>query len=177
GAIIPREGVYLHPILVGGTGSHSRILTHPKEMPEHLEAGTVNTPGILSVGAGIDFINKVGLKNIHEHEQQLKNRFLEGIKKIDRENIVKLYTSYGENDGPVVSLNVEGVASSDLSALLDEEFGIITRSGLHCAPLIHEKNKTTETGMVRFSFGYFNTLEDIDYALSAIEKIINSLNE
>lgn len=177
GAIIPREGIELNPILVGGTGSHSRMLTQPHEMPEHLEAGTLNTPGIISLGAGIDFINRVGLGNIHAHEQKLKNRFIQGIKKIDGENIVKLYTSYGENDGPVVSLNIEGIASSDLSALLDEEFGIITRSGLHCAPLIHQKNQTTETGMVRFSFGYFNTIEEIDYALLAIEKIINSLNE
>lgn len=177
GAVIPREGVELKPILVGGTGSHSRMLTQPQEMPERLEAGTVNTPGIISLGAGIDFINRIGLGNIHAHEQELKNRFVQGIKKMDRENIVKLYTSYGENDGPVVSLNIEGIASSDLSALLDEEFGIITRSGLHCAPLIHQKNQTTETGTVRFSFGYFNTLEEIDYALLAMEKIINSLNE
>lgn len=177
GAIIPREGIYLHPILVGGTGSYSRVLTQPKEMPEHLEAGTVNTPGIFSLGAGIDFINRVGLKNIHNHEQELKNRFIQGIKKIDSENIVRLYTSYGKNDGPVVSLNVEGVASSDLSALLDEEFGIITRSGLHCAPLVHEENQTSETGMVRFSFGYFNTSEEIDYAVLAMEKILNSLND
>lgn len=177
GVIIPRDGVYLHPILVGGTGSHSRVLTQPKEMPEHLEAGTVNTPGIMSLGAGIDFINEIGLKNIHAHEQELKNRFINGVKRIDSENIIKLYTSYGKNDGPVVSLNMEGIASSDLSALLDEEFRIITRSGLHCAPLIHEKNKTTESGMVRFSFGYFNTLEEIDYAVESLKKIIDSLNE
>lgn len=175
GAIVLREGIYLEPILVGGSGSRSRELKQPEEMPEHLEAGTVNTPGIISLGAGIDFINQTGLKNIHNHEQELKKRFIEGIKKIDSENIITLYTSYGENDGPVVSLNIEGVVSSDLSSLLDEEFGIITRAGLHCAPLVHKKNSTEERGMTRFSFGYFNTLEEIDYAIESMDKILKSI--
>ncbi|MGL6100603.1 MAG: aminotransferase class V-fold PLP-dependent enzyme [Fusobacteriaceae bacterium] len=176
GAIIPKEGIDIKSLLVGGTGSHSRVLLQPEEMPEHLEAGTVNTPGIISLGAGIDFINKIGIKNIQKHEQILKDKFIKGIKELDIKNIIEIYSSYGKNDGPVVSLNIKGIASSDLSALLDEEFAIITRSGLHCAPLVHQKNNTTERGMVRFSFGYFNTEEEIQYALEAISEIINSLN-
>lgn len=175
GAIYVGEEIEVKPLLIGGTGSHSRVLRQPEEMPEHLEAGTVNTPGIFSIGAGIDYINSIGLEKIHEHEQLLKMRFIEGIKKLDVDQKITLHTSYGKNDGPVVSLTVEGVPSSDVAAYLDEEFGIIVRSGLHCAPLVHERAKTAETGMVRFSFGYFNTLEEIDYAVEAMRKILENI--
>ncbi|MGL5123418.1 MAG: aminotransferase class V-fold PLP-dependent enzyme [Fusobacteriaceae bacterium] len=176
GGLCLREGVKLTSLIVGGTGSHSREKQQPKDMPDCVEAGTLNTPGIISLGAGIDFINSVGLKNIESHEKKLKERFIKGIKEIDKGDKIKLYTSYGEKDGPVVSLNIEGIVSSELSNILDEEFGIITRSGLHCAPLIHEFLGTEKTGTVRFSFGYFNTIDEIDYAVSGIGKILTYLD-
>ena len=175
GGICLREGITLKATVVGGTGSHTREVYQPLEMPEHLEAGTLNVPGIISLGAGIDFINFVGIKNIHLKENLLKKKFIEGIKRIDKERKVTLYTSYGENDGPVVSMNIEGITSSDLSSYLDEEFNIITRSGLHCAPLIHKELKTEFIGATRFSFGYFNTEEEIDYTIEAIETILKQI--
>ncbi len=176
GGLCIREGLELESLIVGGTGSHSRDKKQPSSMPDCIEAGTVNTPGIISLGAGIDFINSIGIDKIESHEKKLKERFIKKIKKIDKNNKIKLYTSYGEHDGPVISLNIEEIASSELSNILDEEFGIITRAGLHCAPLIHEFLGTEEKGAVRFSFGYFNTIKEIDYAILAIEKILTYLN-
>lgn len=172
GGIYIREGISLNPLLEGGTGSFSKLPRQPKRMPELLECGTLNTPGILSLGAGIDFINSVGLENIKNHEYALTKRFIDKISEI--ENI----TIYGYKDifrGAVVSLNIKNISSSDLSAVLDEEFNICTRSGFHCAPLAHKFYDTYETGMVRFSFGYFNTAEEIDYAAEALKEICSEL--
>ena len=137
-------------------------------MPELLECGTLNTPGILSLSAGIDFINSVGLNKIREHEYNLTKLFIDKISNL--ENII----IYGDKDkfrGPVVSINIEGITSSDFAAILDEEFNICTRSGFHCAPLAHKYLGTYEYGCVRFSFGYFNTEEEILYAADAIKEI------
>jgi selenocysteine lyase/cysteine desulfurase len=168
GAICLKEGVKIIPVLEGGTGSFSKLSRQPKEMPELLEAGTPNTPGILSLGSGIDFINRIGLNKIKEHEDILTKRFIKGLRNIDK---IKLYESFTENQGPVISLNIEGIESSDLAQILDEEFGILVRAGYHCAPLAHRTMGTYETGTVRFSFGYFNTEEEIDYALDALKNI------
>lgn len=172
GGIYVREGISLNPLLEGGTGSFSKLPRQPKRMPELLECGTLNTPGILSLGAGIDFINSVGLENIKNHEYALTKRFIDKISEI------KNITIYGYKDifrGAVVSLNIKNISSSDLSAVLDEEFNICTRSGFHCAPLAHKFYDTYETGMVRFSFGYFNTAEEIDYAAEALKEICSEL--
>lgn len=168
GAICLRDNVRLEPLLEGGTGSYSKLSRQPKEMPELLEAGTVNTPGIISLGAGIEFINEVGLEKIREHENRLTKKFIDGLKEIKK---VQVYKSWTKEQGPVVSLNLEGVDSGDLAQILDEEFGIFVRAGFHCAPLAHKTMGTYELGTVRFSFGYFNTDEEIEYALSALKNI------
>ncbi len=168
GGIYVEEGILLNPLLEGGTGSFSKLSRQPKVMPELLESGTLNTPGILSLGAGIDFINSVGLDKIQEHEYKLTKLFINEVSKI--KNIVV----YGDKNifrGPVVSINIKDVSSSELAGILDEEFNICTRSGFHCAPLAHKYYGTYETGMVRFSFGYFNTEEEIIYAVNALREI------
>lgn len=168
GGIYIEEGIDINPILEGGTGSFSKLKRQPKKMPEVLECGTLNTPGILSLGAGIDFINSIGIDNIKEHEYSLTKLFIDEIKKF--ENVI----IYGEKDifrGPVVSINIEGIESSELSNILDEEYNICTRSGFHCAPLAHKYLGTYDYGCVRFSFGYFNTKEEILYAINAIKDI------
>ncbi len=168
GGIYVEEGILLNPLLEGGTGSFSKLSRQPKVMPELLESGTLNTPGILSLGAGIDFINSVGLDKIQEHEYKLTKLFINEVSKI--KNIV----IYGDKNifrGPVVSINIKDVSSSELAGILDEEFNICTRSGFHCAPLAHKYYGTYETGMVRFSFGYFNTEEEIMYAVNALREI------
>ncbi len=168
GGIYVEEGLVLNPLLEGGTGSFSKLPRQPKTMPELLECGTLNTPGILSLNAGIDFINSVGLNKIREHEYNLAKLFIDKISNL--ENII----IYGDKDkfrGPVVSINIEGITSSDFAAILDEEFNICTRSGFHCAPLAHKYLGTYDYGCVRFSFGYFNTEEEILYAADAIKEI------
>lgn len=168
GAICLKDGVEIRPLLEGGTGSFSKLLRQPKEMPELLEAGTLNTPGIMSLGAGIDFINEIGLDKIREHENRLSERFLSGLKDIEK---IKVYKSLTNEQGPVISLNIDGVDSGDLAQILDEEFGIFVRSGFHCAPLAHKTIGTYEQGAVRFSFGYFNTYEEIEVVLSVLKNI------
>ncbi|MGL5798050.1 MAG: aminotransferase class V-fold PLP-dependent enzyme [Cetobacterium sp.] len=168
GAICLKDGVKIEPLLEGGTGSFSKLSRQPKEMPESLEAGTLNTPGIMSLGAGIDFINSKGIQNIKKHEDRLAHMFIEGLEKIDK---VKVYKSLTLEQAPVISLNILGIDSSDLSTILDEEFGILVRPGFHCAPLAHKTIGTYETGTVRFSFGFFNDENDVQYALDSIKNI------
>ena len=168
GAIALREGIKIDPILEGGTGSFSKLQRQPQEMPEMLEAGTLNTPGILSLGAGIEFIQKIGIEKIKEHEDKLVSKFLKGLEQLDK---IKVYKSFTENQAPVISINIEGIDSGDFSSILDEEFGILVRPGYHCAPLAHKAIGTYETGSVRFSFGFFNTEDEIDYILQSLKNI------
>lgn len=167
GGIYIREGIDFIPIIEGGTGSFSKLERQPLVMPEGLEAGTLNTLAIISLGVGIDFIQKVGIENIREHEDRLKQRFLEEVKKISE---IEVYGS--DKRGPVVTLNIKGIDSGDLAAYLDEEYGILVRGGLHCAPKIHEAIGNGENGGVRFSFGFFNTDEEVDYAIKALKEIV-----
>lgn len=167
GGIYIREGIDFIPIIEGGTGSFSKLERQPLVMPEGLEAGTLNTLAIVSLGVGIDFIQKVGIENIRKHEDKLTQRFLIELKKIPE---VEVYGS--DKRGPVVTLNIKGIDSGDLAAYLDEEYGILVRGGLHCAPKIHEAIGNGENGGVRFSFGFFNTVEEVDYAIKALKEIV-----
>lgn len=167
GGIYIREGIDFIPIIEGGTGSFSKLERQPLVMPEGLEAGTLNTLAIVSLGVGIDFIQKVGIENIRKHEDRLTQRFLEKVKKMPE---IKVYGS--DRRGPVVTLNIKGIDSGDLAAYLDEEYGILVRGGLHCAPKIHEAIGNGENGGVRFSFGFFNTDEEVDYAIKAFKEIV-----
>ena len=173
GAIYIKEGVCIDCIKQGGTGSASESLVQPDIMPDKFESGTPNTPGIAGLGRGVKFIMDKGMENIRKHEQELTRYFLDGLSKIE-EVIV-----YGPNDSqkqvPVVSINIKEADSSEVGYLLDSEFDIAVRTGLHCAPLAHETIGTLESGTIRFSIGYFNTHEDIDKALDAIKIIIKDL--
>ncbi|MGL5088451.1 MAG: aminotransferase class V-fold PLP-dependent enzyme [Cetobacterium sp.] len=168
GAICLKDGVKIKPIIEGGTGSFSKLSRQPEEMPEVLEAGTLNTPGVMSLGAGIDFILEIGIHKIKEHEDNLSEKFIKSLEKIEK---IKLYKSITGEQGPVISLNIEGIESGDLSTILDEEFGILVRPGFHCAPLAHKVIGSYEAGTVRFSFGFFNTEEELDFILEALKNI------
>ncbi|MEM5816775.1 MAG: aminotransferase class V-fold PLP-dependent enzyme, partial [Desulfitobacterium hafniense] len=110
-----------------------------------------------------------GIEAIHSRENRLTQLFVEGIKEIEG---LRLYGDFsGGNRLPVVSLNIEGLPASDLAGLLWEKYGIATRAGSHCAPLLHQRFKTVETGMVRFSFSYFNTEEEIATGSRALKTI------
>ena len=170
GGIYVREGLSISPIIEGGTGSFSKLPRQPLKMPEMLEAGTSNTPGILSLGAGIDYINSIGLENIKNHKTNLVNYFIKSLSDIPE---IIIYDNFNIERGPVVALNIKGIPSSELSDILSEEFNICTRGGFHCAPLAHKYLGTYEDGAVRFSFGYINTIEEVKYCISALKEIIS----
>lgn len=169
GGLYIREGIEVKPIKQGGTGSFSSDPNQPTIYPDSLESGTPNGIGIVALGAGLDFINEVGLENIRKHEEMLKNRFIDGLK--DNPNVI-LYGTLDERQSSVVSLNIKGVDSSEVAYILSNDYDIYTRPGFHCAPLAHRTLGTKKMGVVRFSFGYFNTAEEIDECIRAINKII-----
>jgi len=154
-------------LMEGGTGSNSEQIVQPSMMPDKYESGTLNLPGIVAIDAGISFIKTVGLPKIREHEKNLTQLFLEGLKKIDG---VTVYGHTGQS-APVVLINLENISSSELAFILDDEFNICTRAGLHCAPLAHKTIGTFESAAVRFSFGYFNTTDEVETCINALSNI------
>ncbi|WP_347713902.1 aminotransferase class V-fold PLP-dependent enzyme [uncultured Parvimonas sp.] len=169
GALYIKEGIIVKPLKEGGTGSYSHSIDQPDLYPDSLESGTPNGVGIIALGKGIDFINEVGIENIRNHEMSLKNHFIELLK--DNEDVI-LYGTLDDRQGAVVSLNVKDMDSSEISYILSDEFDIYTRPGFHCAPLAHKTMGTEELGAIRFSFGYYNTLEEIEKTVEALLNII-----
>lgn len=169
GGIWIREGLDLAPVIRGGTGSRSEYEDHPDFMPDCLEAGTPNTHGLAGLAAGIRFILRTGIERIRSHELLLTRTFMDGLRHIQG------ITVYGPSDpagrAAVVSINLAGWSPSDLAMALDREFGVMTRAGLHCAPRAHRALGTFPQGTVRFSFGYFNTLADVEAALAALDTL------
>ncbi|MEI8172767.1 MAG: aminotransferase class V-fold PLP-dependent enzyme [Deltaproteobacteria bacterium] len=171
GGLYIRKGLEkkIPPLLLGGTGSRSEFEQQPDFMPDRYESGTPNTIGLAGLGAGVDYIIGRGIDNIRAEEMMLTRRFLDGLKSIGGVH------NYGPGDAllqiPVVSFNIDGMMPSEVSLLLDEQFGIMSRPGLHCAPAAHRTIGTFPGGTLRFSFGYFNTEEDIDRALEAVRKL------
>lgn len=151
----------------GGTGSDSFAPHQPQRMPDILEAGTPNVPGLCGLRQGVVHVNELGAAAILEKEQALTRRFLDGLTQIPS---ARLYGSPGmENRLPVVAFNLRDWDSEEVSLALWENHGIACRPGSHCAPLVHKRFQTEHTGMVRFSFGYENAMEEIDAALAALE--------
>ena len=154
----------------GGTGTASRTLTHPFAMPMRFEAGTHNYPGIASLYAGIRFINTVGQGEIERAETDLTNRFIRELKRTPGISI------YNENpDLPVVSFDIAGIDNQEVGFILARAYNIITRTGLHCSPLVHERIDGGE-GCVRASFSYFSTRDQIETAAEAIHEVSESAN-
>lgn len=167
GGLAVAEGVDVAPWAMGGTGVHSFDELQPLEWPTRLEAGTLNGHGIAGLSAGLDFIEaQGGVEAIAAHERALADRFLAGVREIPG------IALYGAFDQPVrsaiVSLNVGDIDSAAISDALMQGWGIATRSGAHCAPLMHRALGTERQGVVRFSFGYFNTDEEVDTAIDAL---------
>jgi cysteine desulfurase family protein len=169
GLLITRHGESLATVIEGGTGTYSADYSQPGSMPEKLESGTVNTMGILGLGAGISFIKRRGISNIYDHETELCAYIRERLSRLDR---VRLYTKGYERCGllPVISFNIEGMSSEDVVSKLDEK-GFALRGGLHCSPLAHTKMGTMETGAARISVGAFNNMQQARQLCNAVERI------
>lgn len=169
GGLYVREGVYIRPLLSGGSGIDTYNEKHPAEMPTALEAGTLNGHGIAGLGAALSWIEKTGMDRIRQRELSLMRRFYNGVFRIPG------VTVYGdletEKRAPVVSLNILDYDSSEVSDELSTVYGIVTRPGAHCAPLMHRALGTVEQGAVRFSFSFFNTEEEVDLAIEAVREL------
>ena len=162
------------PLLSGGTGSISHTEEIPEFMPDRFEPGTMNLPGIFGLNSALSWINKVGIENIYNKERTLTRLFLEEIGKLDPkgEKIKLVGKKTEEGRTAVVSIQTPGRDVSEVAYLLDKNHGIMTRVGLHCAPSAHQTLGTYPTGTVRFSFGYFNTEEEVLFAVKALEEIL-----
>lgn len=168
GALYIKKGIKLAEFKSGGTGSNSFSVDQPEFLPDRFESGTLNTPGIAGLNAGIKFIKKVGMNNIRKHEMELTEYLIDNLKSKD---YIKLYGPPDmKNHGAVVSFNIDGIDSSDAAAFLNTK-GIYVRNGYHCAPLVHEIIGTKNKGTVRISPGYFNTIEDIENLIQALIEI------
>ena len=170
GGLAVAEGIDVAPWAMGGTGVHSFDALQPLEWPTRLEAGTLNGHGIAGLSAGLDFIEaQGGVEAIAARERSLAERFLASVREIPS------IALYGAFDQParsaIVSLNVGDIDSAEISDALMQGWGIATRPGAHCAPLMHRALGTERQGVVRFSFGYFNTDEEVDTAIGALRDL------
>jgi len=173
GIILTKEMAQtLTPLIAGGTGSFSHLETMPTHMPDAFEAGTLNLPGIIGLNEGLSYIESQGMENIHNHELALTQAFLEGLQSIDVVNII------GKQDiqdrTAVVSITIDSMDPASIAYELESTYHIMTRVGLHCAPRAHQTLGTYPEGTVRFSFGYANTHEDVESALSALHRILKN---
>jgi len=169
GGMYVREGIVLRPLKSGGSGVQTYSKKHPSDMPTALEAGTLNGHGIAGLGAAIAYLEKEGIDAIRERELSLMWKFYHGVKDVPG---IKIYGDFEtEKRCPIVTLNIGDYDSSEVSDELLMEYGISTRPGAHCAPLMHEALGTVAQGAVRFSFSHYNTEEEVEVAIAAIREL------
>ncbi|MGZ5513555.1 MAG: aminotransferase class V-fold PLP-dependent enzyme [Candidatus Aminicenantales bacterium] len=170
GGLYVREGIDIRHTRAGGTGVRSAVRTHLDEYPYRLEYGTINVLGVAGIHAGIKWIEQKGMENIHAHEMKLASQLVSGLKTIDN---VTLYCQDSLTDHiSVVSFNINGLEAMNTGTILDVDYNIACRTGLHCAPLVHEGIGTDKIhGSVRFGIGPFNTEDHIQAAVEAIKEI------
>jgi len=156
-------------VKTGGSGSRSFERFQSTDMPDVFESGTPNGHGIYGLQKGVVFVNETGVGQIHARTDELWKTFYNGIKDVPG---IRVYGDFSAADRlPVIAVNIEGMVSTEFAQRLWDEHNIATRPGIHCAPLLHERLGTAGAGMVRFSFSYFNTEEEIKSGVEAVEVI------
>jgi cysteine desulfurase/selenocysteine lyase len=159
----------LEPLKRGGTGSRSEMEEQPDFLPDMCESGTANTVGLAGLGAGVRFVLEQGVENIRRHEEKLTAQLIEGLQAVPG------VTLYGGRDASrqaaTVSFNIAGLEPSEVGLQLDEEYDIMSRVGLHCAPSAHKTIGTFPTGTVRFGLSYFSTEEEVEAAVQAVREM------
>ena len=169
GGIYVREGMEVRPLLSGGSGVQTYLRAHPPQMPTALEAGTLNSHGIAGLGAAVRYLQETGLETIRAKEQELMMTFYEAVRDIPG---ITVYGDFSDsNRCAIVALNIRDYDSGEVSDALSEQYGIATRPGAHCAPLMHRALGTVEQGAVRFSFSHYNTKEELAIAVSALRNL------
>jgi selenocysteine lyase/cysteine desulfurase len=161
-----RPGIESRPFMYGGTGRDSRKIVYDNDY--EYEVGTENGPGIAGLNAGVGFILDKGVENIRDYEMRLMDRLYNGLTEIKGVNLIEVPE---EHRGPVLSFTMDGIKPSDLAYILQNGYDITVRTGLHCAPLIHDALKTTSAGTVRISVSCMNSSEDVDTLISAVKDI------
>lgn len=171
GLLYVKPGFELDPFVCGGTGSRSEQFAMPDLMPDRLEPGTMSAPLIAALGAGVRFIKTTGLEVMNAHEMTLTREFISFLKQCDSFRVI------GETECarvPIVSFEIKGMDPGYVAEILDRDFGICTRAGLHCSAAAHKTLGTTKAGLVRVSFGYFNTRDELQVLIAALNKICDS---
>lgn len=169
GLLYVAEGVNIQPLVTGGTGSFSEQFDAPEAYPDRLEAGTLPAPAIAGLAAGVEWLKQTSITKVSEKKEKLTYKFLTWARAQDfleifgpSENIARV---------GLVSFRVRGLSSSSVSDLLDRDFGIAVRSGLHCSASVHTALGTLKEGLVRVSFGYFNSESELDELCKALLEI------
>ena len=158
----------MEALLSGGTGSFSDSLEIPAVLPDKFEAGTLNLPGIAALNTSLSYLKGIGIEHIYETESKLLRYFTSEVKRIPG---VRLVGDNGTEKCAVAALDFLNMDNGEAAGRLDEEYQIMTRSGLHCAPMAHHALGTFPKGVVRCSFGYANTVQEVDFFLEAVEEI------
>ena len=170
GGLYIRPGIILQPFKRGGTGSYSELLDQPEQLPDRFESGTLNVPGIAGLGAGAELLLREGVEKIGNREYEMTEYLAEKLRGIKGVRVFGPEPGYRR--GPVVSFQICGQEPQETAMLLDQEFGIGVRAGLHCAPLMHRTLGTLQQGgTVRLSPGYYTTWEDVERTVEAVERI------
>ncbi len=174
GGLYVGERVELRAWREGGTGFEPESLSQPDTLPYKLESGTPNSVGIIGLKTGLEFCIKEGIDKIGQHERKLMLRLIRALENDDRFEIYGCLN--GDRKVGIVSINIKGLKPGEVGAILDNTFNIAVRPGMHCAPFIHRRIGTFPGGMVRISPGYFNTMEEIEEAISGLKEIADSSN-
>lgn len=177
GGFILKEDIIaeIDPLISGGTGSLSHSEEIPEFMPDRFESGTMNLPGIVGLHAALLWLNKTGINNVLTHELKLTKRFLDGLQPMANAGDIRILGKTEiEGRTGVVSIQPLNADPSAIAFALDQEYGIMTRVGLHCTPAAHKSLESYPTGAIRFSFGYWNTEEEVDIALDAIKTLLEN---
>ncbi|RHO32713.1 aminotransferase class V-fold PLP-dependent enzyme [Amedibacterium intestinale] len=170
GAIVMKQAYAIDPLLSGGSGFSSFEKRQPKNLPEHLEAGTLPIELIASLQAAL----KEESKENKKQEQRICTYFIEKVKQISN---VEILCEENTNRCALVSLRLHGIASEEAMDLLSQNYDICVRGGIHCAPLLHKQLHTETCGLLRFSFSKDNTIEEVDIALKALQEIMEEVCE
>ncbi len=168
GGLWMREGVEVRPLLTGGTGGDSRVREMPDAMPDHLEAGTGNAPGLAGLLAGCEYLLGRGIDAVHGDETALKARLHEGLGRVPG---VRVRSPLALDGAGVVTMTHDRMDPALLSERLDREFQVQARAGLHCAPEVHRLLGTDDQGALRFSLGWCSTVEDVERAIEGVATI------
>lgn len=171
GVLYVGDRVELDSLREGGTGSHSEQEEQPLELPFRYECGTPNTVGIAGLREGLKYIFQEGMENIRSHEQSLLRQLLEGLSQIP--GVILYKPEDISRQASIVSFNIKGWDPAEVGVILDQNFDIKVRSGLHCSAAAHKTFGTFPKGTIRISPGYFNTAQEIDFVLQSLRKMVN----